>query len=80
MIMNDKNNLSALNSHLFDQMRRLNEDDINDEKLNKEIERTKAMTSIAKEIIANARTVLDAQEAKNELGQNAVLPAMLHFK
>jgi len=78
--MNDRNNLGALNAHLFDQMRRLNEDDINDEKLNKEIERTKAMTSIAKEIIANARTVMDAQDIKNELGQGVALPAMLNFK
>lgn len=56
-----KNKLSDLNDHLFAQMERLGEENISQEKLDKEINRTKAITSVAREIVSNARLVLDAQ-------------------
>lgn len=56
-----KNKLSDLNDHLFAQMERLGNEDLEGEELSKEMERTKAVTSVAKEIISNARLVLDAK-------------------
>lgn len=56
-----KNKLTDLNNHLFAQLERLNEEDIEAEKLQSEIERSKAVAAIAREIINNGKLVLDAQ-------------------
>ena len=60
-----KNKQTDLNDHLFMQMERLNEEGLSSEKLNFEIERAKSMAMIAKEIIANQKLALDAQELLN---------------
>lgn len=57
-----KNKLIDLNNHLFAQMERLAEEGIDDELLAKEINRTKAITSVAREIISNGTLALDAQK------------------
>ncbi|WP_423186809.1 hypothetical protein ACO1PK_00920 [Alishewanella sp. d11] len=56
-----KNKLSDLNNHLFAQLERLGNEALTGEELAKEIERSNAITSLAKEVISNARLVLDAQ-------------------
>lgn len=56
-----KNKLSDLNNHLFAQLERLGDEKLKGEELAKEIERSNAITSVAKEVISNARLVLDAQ-------------------
>ncbi len=56
-----KNKLSDLNNHLFAQLERLGDEDLKGEDLAREIERSYAITSIAKEVINNGRLVLDAQ-------------------
>ena len=61
-----KNTLGDLNNHLFMQLERLNDEDIKGDKLTEEIERSKAIASIAKEIILNAKIVLDAQKYSTE--------------
>lgn len=73
-----KNNLSELNNYLFEELERLNADDEldTDEKLDKEIKRSKAITSVAQTIINNANTVLDAQKFVVDSGR-AELPKML---
>ncbi len=72
-----KNKLLDLNNHLFAQMERLNNEDIDKDKLDTEIERSKAMTSVAKEIISNARLALDAQVKVGEAINYKQLPEML---
>lgn len=74
-----KNKSIDLNNHLFEQLERLNDEDLTDEQLEKEIERSKAMTSIARVIIDNGRLALDAQEMKAKYNyEDAIeIPKML---
>ena len=44
--MGTKNTLADLNNHLFEQLERLNDDDLTGEKLQEERERAKSMASI----------------------------------
>jgi translation initiation factor IF-2 len=72
-----KNKLSDLNNHLFEQLERLNTTDLQGDKLSKEIERSKAVTSVAHEIILNGKLTLDAIIAVKEKGINNLMPTML---
>lgn len=63
-----KNKLTDLNNHLFAQLERLNDESLEGEKLAEEIERSKAVTGVSKEVVANARLVLDAEKHKREYG------------
>lgn len=72
-----KNKLSDLNNYLFEQLERLNDEDIDNERLQFEIERTKAVTVISNQIISNAKLVLDAQKSIADLTETQKLPLML---
>lgn len=63
-----KNKLTDLNNHLFAQLERLNDESLKGEDLQEEIERSKAVTGVSKEVVANARLVLDAEKHKREHG------------
>lgn len=56
-----KNKLTDLNNHLFMALERLGDESINGEKLNEEIERSKAITGVAEQIIDNASLALKAK-------------------
>lgn len=75
-----KNTLGDLNNHLFAQLERLGDEDLEGEALQQEMERAKSIGYIAKQIIDNASVVLDAQKAfniKDKLNEDATLPKML---
>ncbi|CAK1721226.1 Phage protein [Vibrio crassostreae] len=72
-----KNKLADLNNHLFAQMERLSDEDITDDKLNEEINRSKALTTVSKQIIDNARLALDAQKFRTEYAGRIELPEMI---
>jgi hypothetical protein len=74
-----KNKLTDLNDHLFAQLERLGDEDTVGEKLEEEILRSKAITDVSKQVVSNARLVLDAQQFKTEFGLTASssMPKML---
>ena len=73
-----RNTLVDLNNHLFEQLERLNDEELTDEQLEKELKRTDAMKDIATQIIANANIVLKATELNMEYSRNEVnVPQML---
>jgi len=72
-----KNKLTDLNDHLFMQLERLNDEDLQGDALREEIARSKAVASISANIINNARTVLEAERLKREVTGDGAFPAML---
>jgi hypothetical protein len=61
-----RNTLGDLNNHLFAQLERLSDEEIKGEALAEEIERAKAVTSLANQIISNGTLVLQAQKFQTE--------------
>ncbi|AWX99536.1 hypothetical protein A8139_05655 [Marinomonas primoryensis] len=61
-----KNTLLDLNNHLFAQMERLSDEKLSKEKLEREIERSRAITGVSKSIVSNASLQLQALKLKAE--------------
>lgn len=55
-----KNKLHDLNNHLFSQLERLNDPELNGDELRAEVERAKAMTGIATQIVNGTKITVDA--------------------
>ncbi|MGD9825178.1 hypothetical protein [Desulfobacter sp.] len=74
-----KNKLINLNDHLFEQLERLNDDDLTDDDLDREIKRAQAMNACAAQIVNNAALALKAYAAINT-GMIDSAPEMLGIK
>lgn len=61
-----KNKLTDLNNHLFAQLERLGEEGLEGDRLSAEIDRTKAITDVSKQVISNAALALKAEKLKHE--------------
>lgn len=76
-----KNTLGDLNNHLFAQLERLGDEELNGEKLAEEISRARAISDIATQVIANGSLVLKAKafiyECTNGDDTDKKLPPML---
>jgi len=72
-----KNKLIDLNNILFEQLERLNDTDFKEAALGEEIERSRAMTGVARHIIENARLALDAAKAMSDGLIRGELPKMI---
>ena len=77
-----KSTLTDLNNHLFEQLERLNDDDLTDDQLDKELRRAEGMTKIAGQIIQNADLAYKTMVKMAEFGINrddaqAAVPPML---
>lgn len=55
-----KNKLSDLNDHLFMALERLNDEDLNQEKIEVESKRAEAIIGVSNQIISNAKITIDA--------------------
>lgn len=74
-----KNTLNDLNNYLFEAIERINDDELDDSELQKEIQRSEAITKVAEVIIKNANVQLQAIRHMDEYGyaKNHAMPALL---
>ena len=76
-----KNTLNDLNNHLFAQLERLSDEDLKGEELQEELNRSKAVSDVAKNIVSNGNLILQAHKFKDErMDANNHLPEMLDNK
>ena len=61
-------NITELNEILFDRLKAINNDELSDEQLEKEIRKAEATTSIASAMLKNASLALAAQKQFDEYG------------
>lgn len=72
------NTLGNLNDHLFAQMVRLGNDELEGEQLDQEVKRAKAVIGVASQIISNGSLVLQAQKmADDYMNADLKMPEML---
>lgn len=75
------NTLFDLNNHLFEQMERLNDEELTQEQLDQELKRADGMTKIAAQIIQNSKlaykTMVHMDEYEYSIERNRAVPAML---
>ena len=65
-----RNKLTDLNNYLFEQLERLNDDDLSEEEFKREIARSKAVTDVSNAIINNANIALKGAKFLEEQGYN----------
>ena len=65
-----KNTLGDLNNYLFEQLERLQDDDLDDATLAREIERSNAVKGIATTIIANADLAYKVMKHADDYGDD----------
>lgn len=68
MNKDQSNNLSDLNAVLFNQIRNIENKELSDEELEREIKKGESITKVASVILANAKLALDAQKLFEEYG------------
>ncbi len=74
-----RNKISDLNNHLFAQLEKLNDDELKGENLSTEVQRAKAMSSLASQIISSTKLTLDAMKMANNGEINPVdVPNLLN--
>lgn len=80
MIM--KNSLIDVNNYLFEAIEKLNDDNLSEEQLEKEIRRTDSITKVAKTIIDNTNLALNIKKHLDEYGQGDKyqIPGMIEVK
>lgn len=76
-----KNTLLDLNNHLFEQLERLNDEELSDEQIDRELKRADGMTKIAAQIIQNGelayKTMVHMDEYGYGIDRNRRIPEML---
>lgn len=77
-----KNTLSDLNNHLFEQLERLNDDELMGENLDTEIKRSEAMAAVGERIIKTGELQLKAMQHFDEYGyeRSRAVPEMLEVR
>jgi len=72
-----KNTLGDLNNHLFAQIERLSDEELQGEALDKEIQRAEAVTKVSSQIIANGALLLKARTYYDEWKPGSKIPNLL---
>ena len=76
-----RNKISDLNNHLFAQLEKLNDDELKGDQLTTEVERARAMSSLASQIINSTKLTLDAMKMANNGEINPIdVPNLLNEK
>lgn len=75
-----RNKLVDLNNHLFEQMERLNDEDLKGEKLNAEIKRSLAMAKVANSITKNNAIHLSAAKLALEHHREFEIPDVMQIE
>ena len=76
-----RNKISDLNNHLFAQLEKLNDDQLQGDQLNTEVNRARAMSGLASQIINSTKLTLDAIKMSNNGEINPVdVPNLLDEK
>lgn len=75
--MGTKNNLAALNDHLFIALERLGDEGLTEDELKLEISRAKAVSDVAAKAIDNVKLSLEIARFKDEKLGDGPLPKML---
>lgn len=71
--------LSDVVNKLFDEYEKINNTALTGEKLNEQLNRTKAVVAISKQIVDTAALALDAQKARPNLLDGVNIPFMLRM-
>jgi len=64
--------LLDLNDGLFEQLERINDDDLHGQELEEQLKKTKAYTAVAEVIVKNAAVVLQAHKVETSWGPNTL--------
>jgi len=72
-----QNKLSDLNNYLFAQLERLDDEELDDEALSKEIGRARAITDVAEQIISNGQLQVRVCSIAREAGVTYQIPTLL---
>ena len=78
-----KNTLIDFNNYLFEQLERLNDDQLTDEQLERELRKTDAVVKIGDAIIRNGELAFRTMEHMDKYGYSSdkrAAPAMLTYK
>ena len=72
------NNLTALNNYLFEQLERINDDELKPEEFETEIKRAETVVKLSKAIVDNANLALQALWHFDEMGteKNVSIPLL----
>ena len=72
-----QNKLSDLNNYLFAQLERLDDEELADDELGKEIGRARAITEVAAQIISNGQLQVCVCKLAHEAGVTYQIPTLL---
>ena len=78
-----KNTLTDLNNYLFEQLERLNDDELTPEQMDREIKKTDSIVRISEKIIQNGELAFKTMKHMDEYGYNknkTDIPSMLTMR
>lgn len=75
-----KNTLQDLNNHLFEALERLNDEDLTEDELERELKRSEGITDVAEKIIKNGELAYKTMVHMAEYGIEQATPIMLTAK